>query len=266
MNALLPEGSVQPLRGEDHGLFGLIDGVIRHRCLLRMNYEMYPRIVEPHALKQDPEGRPWLLAWQVVGASESEAVAGWKQFRLDDILDATALCEEFDAERHAPCGALGGPATTAAGPWRILVVDDDPEIHAVTRRALDGFSFRKRAVRVVEAANAAEAQELLLVTPNVALILLGVNVPSRHVGLDFVTYVREDLQNHGVRIALRTPAAALAPPQAMVERYEIDDYRAKPERTGERLLEIAKSALRAYEKYRLLASRDGPPENGFAGR
>ena len=46
-------------------------------------------------------------------------------------------------------------------PWRIMIVDDEPSIHSVTRLALDGFSFEGRPLELINAFSAAEACSML---------------------------------------------------------------------------------------------------------
>ena len=46
--------------------------------------------------------------------------------------------------------------------WQVLVVDDDPEVHTVTRLALQGFKFADRSLDIHSAYSAQEARELFL--------------------------------------------------------------------------------------------------------
>ena len=131
-------------------------------------------------------------------------------------------------------------------PWLVLVVDDDAEIQAVTRLALSEFEFDGRPVRTLAAASGAQAREVLAKNPEVAVILLDVVMETEQAGLDFARYVREDLNNRAVRIALRTGQPDQAPPREIVTRYEIDDYRAKTELTFDRLHILIMTALRTF--------------------
>ncbi|HUS23939.1 MAG TPA: response regulator, partial [Candidatus Binatia bacterium] len=136
---------------------------------------------------------------------------------------------------------MNGPASTlqlapedpaaaqAAPPWLVLVADDDPEVHAVTRLAIGELRFDGRPLQILSAASAAEARELLARHPGIALILLDVVMESEHAGLDLVRHVRETMGNTTVRIVLRTGQPGQAPPREVVTRYGIDDYRAKTE-------------------------------------
>ena len=131
-------------------------------------------------------------------------------------------------------------------PWIVLVVDDEPDIHAVTRLTLEKAQFSGRGVRLVNGSSAAEGRALLAAHPDAALILLDVVMESDDAGLDLVRHVREDLGNRDVRIVLRTGQPGVAPARTVIDHYEIDDYRTKTELTSERLYVSVAAALRTY--------------------
>ncbi|MES2883362.1 MAG: histidine kinase dimerization/phospho-acceptor domain-containing protein [Pseudomonadota bacterium] len=131
-------------------------------------------------------------------------------------------------------------------PWTVLVVDDEPDVHAVTRLTLEQALFDGRGVQLVKANSAAEGRAQLAAHPEVALILLDVVMESDDAGLQFVNHVRATLGNRAVRIVLRTGQPGVAPPRAVIERYAIDDYRSKSELTSERLYVSVAAALRTF--------------------
>jgi signal transduction histidine kinase len=130
--------------------------------------------------------------------------------------------------------------------WLVLVVDDEPDIHAVTRLTLEQAYLAGRNVRLVNAHSAAEGLKALAAHPETALILLDVVMESEDAGLAFVRHVRDALGNRDVRIVLRTGQPGVAPARAVVDAYEIDDYRTKTELTSERLYVSVAAALRTY--------------------
>jgi len=146
------------------------------------------------------------------------------------------------------------PEETAAPsePWRVLVVDDDAEVHQITRLVLDGFSFSGRGVALIDAYTAAEAMEVLRRTDDVALILLDVVMETEDSGLRFARWVREELGNATTRIVLRTGQPGQAPEQDVILAYDINDYKAKTELTQTRLLTTMVAALRAYQQIRAI--------------
>jgi diguanylate cyclase (GGDEF)-like protein len=149
--------------------------------------------------------------------------------------------------------APGAPAdTAAAAPWTLLVVDDDPEVHAVTRLMLTHARIEGRAVNLLHAHSAAEARPMLARHGDIALVLLDVVMETEHAGLDLAQYIRDQVGNDAVRIVLRTGQPGQAPAHDVVSRYNIDDYVAKSELTFERLQILVTTALRTYAQLRHL--------------
>jgi CheY-like chemotaxis protein len=133
----------------------------------------------------------------------------------------------------------------AAAPWPVLIVDDDPSVHAVTRLCLHGFTYQSQPLEWLSAHSGAEARRIVAERGDIALVLLDVVMESDHAGLDVAQHIRGDLRNRRVRIVLRT-GEAQANPLAVVDQYEIDDFRAKTDLTYERMTILVKSALRTF--------------------
>ncbi len=131
-------------------------------------------------------------------------------------------------------------------PWRVLVVDDDAEVLAITRIALNGAECEGRPLQLLFASSATEALLLLQTEPEIALLLLDVVMESEHAGLDLVRSVREQLGNRSSRIVLRTGQPGQVPPIEVFRRYQIDDYTHKAELGFDRLNLVVASAIRAY--------------------
>ena len=89
-------------------------------------------------------------------------------------------------------------------PWKVLVVDDEPEIHQVTRLVLGNFRFADRPLQLISAYSSSEAEALLREHADTAVMLLDVVMETDQAGLDLVRIVRERLKNQFVRIVLRT--------------------------------------------------------------
>jgi diguanylate cyclase (GGDEF)-like protein len=137
-------------------------------------------------------------------------------------------------------------------PWTLLIVDDDPEVHAVTRLMLTHSRIEGRPVVLLHAHSATEAKPLLASHPDIALVLLDVVMETENAGLDLAQYIRDQAGNDAVRIVLRTGQPGQAPAHDVVARYNIDDYVAKAELTFERLQILVTTALRTYAQLRHL--------------
>ncbi len=130
--------------------------------------------------------------------------------------------------------------------YKLLVVDDEPEIHNITRLVLNDFTFAGKKIELISAFSGKEAEELIQKNSDIALILLDVIMDSDDAGLNFVKYVREVVNNHLVRIVLRTGQPGMFPEDTIVEKYDIDDFKSKTELTKVRLFTTVRTALRVY--------------------
>ncbi|MFT3806369.1 DUF3369 domain-containing protein [Arenimonas sp.] len=138
-------------------------------------------------------------------------------------------------------------ASPAALPaWKVLLVDDEPEIHEVTRLVLSGFRFEDRPLQILSAESAAEARQLLGRHEDLAVVLLDVVMESDQAGLELVRFIRNDLGNRNVRIVLRTGQPGQAPEHEVITRYDINDYKEKTELTAQKLATTMFASLRAY--------------------
>jgi response regulator RpfG family c-di-GMP phosphodiesterase len=150
------------------------------------------------------------------------------------------LFQDEVAERPA----VTGPT---ARPWLILIVDDDPEVHAMTRLVMKKFSFHNRPIQFLSAYSAEEAMNVLRADPGIAMVLLDVVMETDDAGLRLVPRIREELNNDAVRIILRTGQPGQAPEDAVIHGYDINDYKAKTELTAQKLGTATVAALRSYE-------------------
>ena len=148
----------------------------------------------------------------------------------------------------------GKPAASVPGlrPWRVLIADDEPEVHNVTRMLLRDFVFAGRSLEFVSAWTAAETRTIMRDQPGIAVLLLDVVMESDHAGLEVVRHIRQELGNADVRIVLRTGQPGYAPERQVVEDFDINDYREKTELTAQKLHTVMMSALRAYRDIRNL--------------
>lgn len=132
------------------------------------------------------------------------------------------------------------------GSWKVLIVDDEPEVHAVTRLALNDFSFQQKRLEFISAYSGAEAQKILATQPDIAVVLLDVVMETDDAGLKVASYIRETLNNHFVRIILRTGQPGQAPERQVIVNYDINDYKSKTELTAQKLFTVMMSSLRSY--------------------
>lgn len=131
-------------------------------------------------------------------------------------------------------------------PWRVLIVDDDVDVHVVTKFALSTASFAGRRLSFVHAYSAAEALAKLRDIPDIALVLLDVMMETADAGLQLARQVREQLHNDLVRIVLRTGQPGQAAEHNIIIDYDINDFWSKTDLTTRKLFTTVIAALRAY--------------------
>jgi response regulator RpfG family c-di-GMP phosphodiesterase len=135
---------------------------------------------------------------------------------------------------------------SSADKWKILIVDNEQDVHDVTVLTLKRLEFESRGVTFLNAYSAAEGRELLRQNPDVALALLDVVMEDDNAGLHLVRQIREELKNDRVRIVLRTGHPGQAPEERVTLDYDINDYREKTELTARSLRTVVISALRSF--------------------
>ncbi|MCP5209007.1 MAG: DUF3369 domain-containing protein [Hahellaceae bacterium] len=145
--------------------------------------------------------------------------------------------------------------------WKVLVVDDEPEVHSITKVALSEFIYDNRELTLLSAYSGQEAKAILEKEPNIALIYLDVVMETDDAGLKLVKYIREELRNTFVRIILRTGQPGQAPEREVIVNYDINDYKEKTSLDSGKLFTSTYSALRSYsdimniERSRLMLDR-----------
>lgn len=139
-----------------------------------------------------------------------------------------------------------GDAYTARNRWKVLVIDDEPDVLGVTRLSLGGFSFAGRGIQIIEAGSAAAAKERLAEHADIALALIDVVMETDDAGLRLVEHIRQTLNNSMMRLMIRTGQPGAAPERFVIDHFDIDDYKDKTELTDTRLYTSVRSGIKAY--------------------
>jgi len=161
--------------------------------------------------------------------------------------DELLFAAEFDAD-----------SVRSAPSWKLLIVDDEEEVHVITKMVLEGLTFSGKGLTFLSAYSAAEAREVLRDNSDVAVILLDVVMETGHAGLELVEYIRSDLKNRLARIILRTGQPGQAPEREVITRYDINDYKQKTELTAQKLFSSVTTAIRSFSDLHVIEkSRQG---------
>ena len=128
----------------------------------------------------------------------------------------------------------------------VLIVDDEEEVHNVTKSVLRNFKFEGKKIKLFSAYSGIQAIEFLKNNENIALVLLDVVMETDDAGLVVAKKIREELNNKNIRIVLRTGQPGSAPEQEVIDNYDINDYKEKTELTATKLYTTIMASLRSY--------------------
>ncbi|AZP12160.1 DUF3369 domain-containing protein [Undibacterium parvum] len=131
-------------------------------------------------------------------------------------------------------------------PWKILLVDDEPDVHTITKMTLNRFLLDGRGLVFLDAYSGAEAKQVLAAESDIALVFLDVVMEAEDSGLEVARWMRQELGNKFSRIVLRTGQPGQAPEERVIVDYDINDYKEKTELDRKKLFTTTFAALRAY--------------------
>jgi EAL domain-containing protein (putative c-di-GMP-specific phosphodiesterase class I) len=153
----------------------------------------------------------------------------------------------------------GFAAAMAAPPrrerWIVLLVDDEPGVHEITRLVLADTTFAGLPIELHSAYSASEARDFLDAHRDTALMLLDVVMETDDAGLRLITHVRERLANADLQIVVRTGQPGMAPERDVIPGYDVNGYFLKTELVAQKLRSIVIASLRAYRHIRTLQPR-----------
>ena len=158
----------------------------------------------------------------------------------------TATPDDLDALVFADDAPNAAPEPASAQVWKLLIVDDEPEIHDITRLTVGDLRVDGHPLAILSVHSATAARVVLQSHLDIAVILLDVVMESENAGLELVRWIRGTLGNSRVRIVLRTGQPGHAPEQRVMFDYDINDYRDKTEITAQRLTTTVIGAVRSY--------------------
>ena len=136
--------------------------------------------------------------------------------------------------------------TVKPAPWKILLVDDEPDVHDVTKLTLNRFVLDERPLSFLHAYSGQQAKAILATETDIALVYLDVVMETENAGLEVARWMRQDLGNQFTRIVLRTGQPGQAPEESVIFKYDINDYKEKTELDRKKLFTTTFAALRAY--------------------
>ncbi len=137
-------------------------------------------------------------------------------------------------------------APAAPPPWKVLIVDDDVDVHVVTKFSLSNAHFMGKRLSFLHAYSGEEALAVLRSHDDVALVLLDVIMETADAGLKVARRIRDELRNPLVRIVLRTGQPGQALEHSIILDYDINDFWCKTDLTTRKLFTTVIASLRSY--------------------
>lgn len=133
--------------------------------------------------------------------------------------------------------------------WQILLVDDDPDVLAVSRLAMKNFEVYGVRIQIHTAASKAEAIELIkgltrLKHALFAVAFIDVVMETDTAGLELCDYIRNMANDNMMQLYIRTGQPGIAPERSVIDEYDINGYFTKVEMTDDKLYTLVKSACR----------------------
>lgn len=130
--------------------------------------------------------------------------------------------------------------------YKILIVDDEEEVHKVTKLILRDRIFDGHGMMFLSAYSLEDAKKVFHVHDDIAIVLIDVVMETNTAGLDLVKYIRDILKNRTTRIILRTGQPGSAPEDEVIIDYDINDYKSKDELTSQKLFTSVIACIRGY--------------------
>ena len=137
-------------------------------------------------------------------------------------------------------------ATAGPLPWKVLIVDDDVDVHVVTKFSLSNAHFMGRRLCFLHAYSSEEALAVLRTHEDTALVLLDVIMETADAGLKVARRIRDELGNPLVRVVLRTGQPGQALEHSIILDYDINDFWCKTDLTTRKLFTTVIASLRSY--------------------
>ncbi len=129
--------------------------------------------------------------------------------------------------------------------YRVLIVSANEKIHEVVFDSLKYFSLSGKQINILRAFSMQEARKVAEYNQDVVLVVIDNNVQLNGSYQAFISYLREELNNHVCQIAFKDHKMGLEDPS--VEKEYITEGQSELESARERLLEMIRMMMMTVE-------------------
>ena len=135
--------------------------------------------------------------------------------------------------------------------WKVLIVDDEPDVHQDSKLVLDGFEFQGAGLELLFAYSYENAKQVLSEHRNVSIALIDMVMESKDAGIQLAKYIRDDQNNAQIQLALRIEQASEKPQQSIITNYAISDCIDKSQCASGNLKQLISTLLSRYQNLTL---------------
>lgn len=133
--------------------------------------------------------------------------------------------------------------------WRLLIADDEKEIHSITEMVLKDFTFAGLGINMTSAYSAKEAIEILNMEPDFAVGVLDVVMEEDDAGFQIVEHIRGKQENQSMRLIMRTgQPGQIGTEYQVVLKHPINDIQLKTQTTDARFKAMLHLQLAEYSR------------------
>ena len=144
-------------------------------------------------------------------------------------------------------------APAAQAPWVVLLVDDDPAVHMVSRLVFSPMRVDDRPLELLVTNSGEEGRKVLESRNDIAVAILDVVMETEEAGLNLARWIRTQSALNLTRIVLRTGQPGNAPEEEVLRLYDINDYWPKAELTAARARTLLTGQIRSFRDLQTIA-------------
>lgn len=132
--------------------------------------------------------------------------------------------------------------------WNILIVDDEPDVHAVTTFTLSNLVVCEKGLAFISVYSGKEAIEVLSERKDIDLILLDCVMETETAGWEVASFVKNNISKELPVIVMRTGFAGLEIKKEKLYLSSVDDFVYKSTLTKELFVELINKWLFEVKK------------------
>ncbi len=125
---------------------------------------------------------------------------------------------------------------------KILMVDDDTELHDLTRVVLSDF-INKNNIEMMHAYSGKEAMEVLRQDKDIQLVILDIQMKTSDAGLQVARYIRKTLEKLCVKIMIRSGQLSICDNSELLRDVAIGGLYQKQELDSKKLLKFVEESF-----------------------